>query len=140
MKKQTSQTSTADILVFGGPQQSYYPVQDSGGQVVSFRGEKAVNSIQIGSKRYGGPGGELQGTATLPASGVFTLKELRVPYIISLGSLSISYMKIKIEGKTIEVGLKRDAGDTVLQVDLQVRFAGIYCEEYIDKLMLEIIK
>lgn len=138
MKKHTSQTSIADTLIFGGPHGKFSPIQDSGDQIIIFKGGRWVDSIQIGNTLYGGDGGVEQGRAKLPPLGTFLLKELQC---LPFGDIPIAYMKVEIEDEIIEVGSKEDAKmNTILLVDLRVRFAGISCDSHINKLQFDIIR
>src|SRR3546814_669773 len=121
-------TSIADTLIFGGLGGSFSQINDTGDQMVIFRGGNKVDSIQIGNTRYGGGGGGEKGRAKLPPTGKFRLLEIRA------GDKNvISYLKVEIAGDTIEVGTKHD-GHVILNVDLQVKFTGISHGNVIDRI------
>ena len=131
-------TLVRDTLIFRGSGGDFSPIQDIGGQFIIFKGAAKVDSIQIGHIRYGGDGGKEQARAKLPANGRFRLLELRC----NKGSNSIptlSYLKLEIDGDTIEAGRKDNSQDVTLTIDRQVRLSGINYVGLIDGLQFEVV-
>lgn len=128
---ETKAIEIPNTLIFGCPGGNFSPIQDTGDQVVVFKGGGKFDSIQIGKTRYGGKGGGEQGRAKLPPNGVFRLKELQTKDSV------ICYMRVVIDGNTIEVGKKHNK--VVLNVDLAVKFSGISSGNYVDQIQFDLV-
>lgn len=120
-------------LIFGGPGGEFRPVGDVGGQQLSLYGGSLVDMIQIGGTKYGGGGGGLTGSAKIPVDGRLYIKEL------GTRSRVVSYMRVTVGSTEIQAG-SRDGSDALLILpDLCVRFAGIGCGTYVDRLIFDVV-
>ena len=144
MKAQSQNSDGIKTLTFGYPHGTIAPIQDVGGQQVIFRGQSCqIDSIQIGTTMYGSQNpnkGTSQppqgGSGTLPANGVFTLKEMQ-----GVNNGPLHYIKISINGSTLTAGTKSDGNCLLLVPDLQVKFYQIYYgDNEVNQIVFEVVQ
>lgn len=125
--------ASKDQMSYGGHGGGFSPIQDTGGQQVVIKSGTKIDSIQIGSTKYGGSGGGSPSVIfKLPPNGKFTLLQM------CTNAEVVGYIKLICQGITYEAGKASGDGDLSFGDGIEVSFAGISSGTYIDMILFNI--